>query len=384
MRVPHFNVAIIGSGITGLSTAYFLNKGGADKLVLLSNPQDSGTSSHSADILTGGLHDNFTRISNAHGLDFAKSIWNFSNMGFDNVLRFCRDHKIPYHQNRRIRLIVSEGELKEAEQATKELQSVGLQGSLHDPEAYSSLSGLQKRILAVQDDGERGAWVDTAHLVKSLRDHTSVFAIPTALRSFERSQEGITLNLEDGSEITAEFIVLACHRHIGTFLPALKNALVTYADQWSQVEIPKASVDTSYDGLVFSAHHAYEWGLVKGHSLHYGGARYLRKLAGIGAQESSVEPKITEHLKTQLKNTFAWAEQAQFTHATGLLDIWPCDELPLIGPMFGEARVLLATGYMGTGLSLGFQAGLCLAELIRTGDSLHLPRRLWPERLRTL
>lgn len=382
MKIPHFNVVIVGSGVTGLSAAYFLHKGGADKIAILNSHDIPSFSSRAANILCGGLQDNFTRISNAHGIDFAKLMWSFSHNGFDNVLRYCREYSLPFHKNRRIRLIVSESELKEAEQAVKELQSVGLEGGLYETDEFSSLGSLQKRVLAVQDDGERGAWIDTGAFLKSLKEHTAAFDIPTSLRSFERSKDGITLFLSDGSEISAEFIVLACHQQIAKFLPSLKEALVTYADQWSDVESSKHAARE--EGIVFSAHHGYEWGVLKNKSLQFGGLRYLRKLAGIGAMVPSVEEKIKVELKKHLQQTFTWAEQAKFTHTEALIDIWPCDELPLIGPMFGEGRILLATGYMGTGLSLGFQAGLCLAELIRTGDCLQLPRRLWPERLRSL
>ena len=49
-----------------------------------------------------------------------------------------------------------------------------------------------------------------------------------------------------------------------------------------------------------------------------------------------------------------------------------------------DHRIFLATGYMGSGLTMGYLAGQCMAELILTGACPKLPRRLWPERLRSL
>jgi glycine/D-amino acid oxidase-like deaminating enzyme len=52
--------------------------------------------------------------------------------------------------------------------------------------------------------------------------------------------------------------------------------------------------------------------------------------------------------------------------------------------MYGNGRMLVACGYMGTGLSWGFLAGKCLADLIASGHAKDLARSLWPERLRSL
>ena len=55
-----------------------------------------------------------------------------------------------------------------------------------------------------------------------------------------------------------------------------------------------------------------------------------------------------------------------------------------LGPMFSSPQILLATGYMGQGLSFGFLAGKCLSELVLKGESKVLPRYFWPERFRYL
>ena len=136
-------------------------------------------------------------------------------------------------------------------------------------------------------------------------------------------------------------------------------------------------------GVVFSAHHSYEWGGFGPQSIHFGGARYLRKLAGIGAKKADKDPKIDTYLLEQLKKTFVQGHCVKHRKTYPCLDIWPCDELPVIGPMFGESRVLLATGYMNSGLVWGFQAGNILAKYILHGQCSQLPDILLPKRYRS-
>ena len=380
MKKTHFDIAIVGRGIGGLSSAYHLGQRGFTNIALIADKKHTGESFRTPGILTASFQDNFTRFSHAHGLDFAAQLWRFSHAGFDKVLKFCKAHKVPYHKNRRLRFLVTKQEVEEGHIAVQQLQRVGFKVALRP---QSSFGGLTDRVLEIQDEGEFGAWIDTEKLLQSLKAESQIHEFDSPLRSLQKGAQGLRLELADGRELTAEAVILACHTHIGDFVPSVKEALVTYADQWSEVELAQ---DTPLSpGLVFSAHHGYEWGLVCGpRSLRFGGARYLRPLAGIGASEAPVLDKVTAHLQEQLAKTFTWAKDARFRHSTGLVDIWPCDEVPVIGPMFGEDRILLTTGYMGTGLGLGFQAGFCLAELLKTGKSSELPRRLWPERLRSL
>ena len=116
-----------------------------------------------------------------------------------------------------------------------------------------------------------------------------------------------------------------------------------------------------------------------------GGSRFLRKFAGIGAVEPKVEPKIESHLLGFLSQVFGIDNSKTYHLRTVAgLDIRPCDELPVIGPMFGETRILVASGFMNHGLPQGFFAGKCLSDLIQSGVCGNLPRILWPERLRSI
>jgi glycine/D-amino acid oxidase-like deaminating enzyme len=85
-----------------------------------------------------------------------------------------------------------------------------------------------------------------------------------------------------------------------------------------------------------------------------------------------------------MTTSFAGVTLGRTVMTNAILDINPCDEIPIAGPMYGRGRLLVAAGFLGLGLSQGFLAGRCLADLVKDGRCDDLPRQLWPERLRSM
>jgi glycine/D-amino acid oxidase-like deaminating enzyme len=221
------------------------------------------------------------------------------------------------------------------------------------------------------------------HLLLQLRSGSQVTTFGEA-QSFQSSGSAMEVT-HAGGKVRAEFLVCAQHLSIGDQLPNLAEALVPYADQWSEYQLRDRNQVLPWNpGTVFSWQHSHIWGVITGsNTLRIGGGRYLRAMAGIEAKVASYEQKIMRHLAEAWNGLWPDLPVDPVGIGFGTRDCRPCDELPLIGPMFGEGRILLGTGYMGQGLSLGFMAGRCLAELI-AGQPTKLPRLLWPERLRSL
>jgi glycine/D-amino acid oxidase-like deaminating enzyme len=279
---------------------------------------------------------------------------------------------------------VSQSELTEAQKATTELYSFGLQGAIRLPRP----GGLHERILGVQDDGTRGAFVEAEELFRSLSTVTSNIPRIPAIKKILRGKQAVTLMLADGTSVWAEVAVVAAHLSTGVLVPELTAALVPFADQWTEFALSNQPLpEWCIPGTAFSTNNTHEWGVIVREKLvRFGGGRYLRPLAGIESTQPTVDPKIVKHLREQLTRTFSGVTADKLTAVSsfGMVDIKPCDELPVIGPMFGEPRLLIATGFGGQGPQMGFHAGSQIAELIANGSAPGLPRSLWPERLRSL
>ncbi len=387
MRIERsFDVVVIGTGISGLATAYHLQRLGIQRLAIAGPNLEASATSRSAGLISGGQVDNFTRIAQAHTAERATALWRFGDAAFDALVAYLQRGGVKHLKNRRLRLLTSPSEQREAALAVAQMTANGLSAQLiatksTDPDGL--LESLQSRILGVQSDGGRGGWVDPKALLNKLQSDTATLPRLNVVQAIDDAGGAPLLRLMDGSTISCEIVVAAAHLQIRSLLPDLAPALVSFADQWLHLSLKHLPKDAL--GTAFSANNTHEWGVFSSpNRLRLGGARYLRPMAGIEATTPSVEPKVTAQLLATLGEMFSFAEGAKILTSHASLDINPCDELPLIGPSFGSSRILVATGFMGTGLTTGFWAGKCLADLVAYGKAPDLPRFLWPERLRTL
>jgi glycine/D-amino acid oxidase-like deaminating enzyme len=374
-----YDVIVIGNGITGLSTVLHLEQAGITNIALCATTSQPLLSKKTPAIVTGGQIDNFTRFSHNYGIEFARQLWEFGNSSSAHIVGYCEKNQINFESGPRLRLITSTAEKREAEIAVKQMQEVGFRAKIAEPAAFEL--GFSQRVVAVQDDGHPASIIDVDALCSSINLSLKTERLPR-LDKFEKT--GSAFRLFCGNRVVeAEMIVFACHLAIGQFLPGIKDALISVADQWSDYKVKFAP--PAFKTFVYSANHTYEWGsFSQSGSTTLGGGRYLRHHAGIEAKTPTFEKKIEDHLRDQFKLTIPEINLGDHLQKTAGLDCRPCDELPIIGPMFGDSRLLVATGYMGNGLALGFYAGKCLTEFILNGQTNICPRRLHPERLRSL
>jgi glycine/D-amino acid oxidase-like deaminating enzyme len=397
-KILNKQVAIVGAGITGLSTAAHLRELGVNDFILIDSASRDQATKSSPGIALKGFWDNYTRISHAHGPEFGAELWHTTHRGFDALRSYLGREKIAHDVGMRIRLIVAEDELVEAGKAIQQLNQAGFGAELIRCDSNMRKEyGLGERVLAIQNEGPNtGMTFDPNDLIGSLRDKIDDSSLlKTKATKIEASAKGVAIHTEMKT-VHCDLVVLACHLNIRAFVPEIRSALVPVADQWSvmtgggsfaslrmtegSLRMTKATTPN-----VFSAFHSYEWGAITAPGRFiFGGGRFLRPLAGIEAEAPSVETKIENFLKGQLAKNFADIGTPSIESSTGGLECRPCDELPVIGPMFGEDRILLATGYMGNGFVLGFLAGRYLAQLIAIGKGTDIPNQLWPRRLRSL
>lgn len=369
-----FDVIIIGRGITGLSAAWHLSKSGIKNICVIAPDATTETcASLVSSYLSVTLHDNITRAAHGQGHDAAKSMLAVNRAGFSGLTTLARSADVPLSVGRVIRIADSEAEANEMAKAVTWLSSNGFPASL-----------TSQGQITTQIDGATSASVDAVALLSLLEKESGATVINDSVVSVETTANGgVSAHLRRGPLIRGEMLITACHRSIKNLIPSLASTLVTHADQTMEFRIHADDIPLNRGDLLFHAYSNFWMSRSYNGNLIAGGARFLRKWAGIEADSAPVLDNITLAVKSKIESLLSVSLSDPISQH-GVVDLRACDEIPIIGPMFGESRILLAAGYMGTGLTFGFAAGQGLSEFIMSGKSKLIPEIFYPSRLRSL
>lgn len=372
-----YDVIIIGRGVTALSTAWHLYQQGITRTCVIGpRPLPENCTSLHASHASVTISDNITRAAHNLGTPTTKELLTLSRTGFLDLINFAENSKIPYTLGEVLRFSTSEHENIEMTKAVDWLQDHGFPASLTKP-AFPSTA------LKIQKDGSAAASLDCRKLLQVLEKSSKIKVIETVASSLHRIRNGVEVKTIDGQCYTAEMLVAGCHLGIKSLIPELAPALVNHADQSMVFEIFEGKIPLNVGDLIYSDHSQFWMNYSDQKKIVAGGARYLRKWAGVEAESAPVLDHVISAVTTKLQELFP-IRLSKPISALGCLDLRACDEQPIVGPMFGESRILIATGYMGNGLAFGFAAGKGLAEFIKTGTSKTIPTVFHPSRLRSL
>lgn len=226
------------------------------------------------------------------------------------------------------------------------------------------------------------------------------------------TKDGCSAFLNDGSQLHSEMIIIATGYKIAELESWLSPMLIPMSDvmsNWatslmaSENSTP-ISIRTSsgHVAAVFiptrTSSNVWQW------HLKMTGPRFLLPQAGAGV-DLTKQP-LDNHLCSRIE---AWIQDSLLAKVAPLLlqnssreavndshkislklldmrmgvDCLPCDELPMLGELGHQGRILGATGWLGCGWSAGFQAASTLVDIVQTGKSDQLKALLRPQRWRS-
>jgi glycine/D-amino acid oxidase-like deaminating enzyme len=366
------DVIIVGSGYAALSSALHLKERGVENIELILDDQlNYGEKSQPSTGILSGYFDQITRIEHAFGTQSTSDMFQFSEKAYNLLKSFCDENNVSYTEGKVKRTAVSEAEKSELAEAKILHKNLG-----HSPK---SISWNQ---IDIHYTGEKTLSLDGEKLTNILKNKIqSLSVLNTSVKELQENGSEISVTLKSGETIKSEFIILANHSNIGRLLPFYDSVLIPYSDQWSVVMCDQEFLEPNELALLnFS--NIWLKSLTK-HQYVFGGARYVRPNAGIGDTQLQTNARAHTVALNEIAATFG-AKMGQTIETIAFTGIRACDERPIIGPHFGNGRILLAAGFMSNAIPMGFLAGKCLAEIISTGKSSTLPMVFSTARLRTL
>ena len=337
------DVAIVGAGIAGIATAYFLASARAKVVVLEARRVAEAASGRNAGFLLAGVAENFVAASRRYGDERALRIWRFTKRTQSLVRSLVAEHRIEceLRWNGSDQIAGDDDEWREIEESARRLASQGV--------AVTTDAAAKSATYA--DDGEM-------HPVRWVRGLAAAAARQGAVLHEATRVESVAAGLVR----TAAGVVRADATVLCT------NAYTAHLVSSRVRPVRGQMLATAPTRPVFArpayANRGYRyWRQTHDGRVLVGGWRDTDVAAEVGEEERTTDA-IQKHLAGFLNErgidapiTHRWAGTMGFSH----------DALPYIGRV--APGVFVCGGFTGHGMSFGPASAELVATLVRGGTS---------------
>lgn len=358
------DVAIIGAGIAGASTAWWLKDSGLSVAVLDRGDVASGASGRNAGFVTCGSVEHFSRQAAQHGEQQAIDLWRMSQ---DN-LALIEKHLIAdglecaFKRGGTYSLAGSEHEMSELRKTAEHLQKLGVDVSTVDAATVCDslhAEGFFGGVL-YHDDGE----VHPAKLVRGILARSGAQVLTHhEVRSIETRKDGVRLHTRL-RRIDAGVVVFATNGYSADLHPWFADKIYPTRGQIIVTEpVAPFLPAPCYANFVLD----YFRQLPDGRVL-IGGFRQLAKELEVGTADV-INPTINQALEDFLRRHFPGLAETRIDYRWSGTMGFSRDGLPIIGALPGRTDLYCVAGFTGHGIGWGFKAGQLLARLLLEGET---------------
>jgi glycine/D-amino acid oxidase-like deaminating enzyme/nitrite reductase/ring-hydroxylating ferredoxin subunit len=354
------DVAVIGSGIAGLSTAYELALQGRDVVVIDRGMIAGGMSARTSAHLTSMSDDTFETVIRARGLEGAKTFYESHAAAIDRIERIQHQEKISCNF-RRVNGYLFPGANMESKDLDPEFEAakkVGMEIHRHKGVPFQGLSDI--RCLCYPRQAAFHPLRYLRGVAASLsRQGVRLYANSPVMEVVEKDSS--VLIRTDKGAITAQQAVVATNSPINDVV-ALHSKQAPYRTYVIVLTIPKDAIEDALYWDTLDPYHYVRLQAGPGGNdyLIVGGADHKTGEADDGAiRFEALEAWIRALLPNLGKVTHRWSGQ--------VLD--PVDYAAYTGRNPGSERIFVHTGDSGQGLTHGVIGALLISQLIGSGKS---------------
>jgi glycine/D-amino acid oxidase-like deaminating enzyme/nitrite reductase/ring-hydroxylating ferredoxin subunit len=360
------DVAVVGGGITGLTAALLLQRGGKRVAILERYGVSRGVTGRTTAHLTEALDTRYHMLTRDFGEGGARLAALGTRQAIDRIAAFVRDEKIEcdYNVVPGYLFCETEDEVAALEQERDAARAAGLYVDL------TRGAPLPFKVAAALRFPNQAQMQPTAYLkglARSFQEAGGKIFEGTSVTSIEDG-ELCHLVTSEGT-VSARAVIVAAHA------PLTRVALQTKVARYNSYVI--AFPGSLPRALFWDTEDPYHY--IR--SARIQGKDYV--VIGGEDHKTGQETKTEERYEALVRYARSRFGVTSATHTWSSEVLEPVDGLPYIGKSPGQENVYVATGYSGNGITFGTLAGIMLDQAVR-GQDHPLALLLAPSRFKPL
>ncbi len=380
------DVAIIGGGLTGLSTAYHLleSRPGARIVVLEAERLGAGASGRSTGMLGPGVGQSFASLVRRHGPTRALALYRATLKAVEYVRDLVAVEKIDCDLAMTGQIVVarSQGGRARLQALAALLHAFGLPYESLDDEALARRIRLAPRPARESEHGPAALLFPVAGILQPMKLVSGLAdrVVSRGGRIFEGARvlkvsdgRPVRVEVEGGAEVVADDVVAATAGYTpeigllrGRILPVHLQVVVT------EPLTDKARTAIGWNGRegVLDARRVFNYfRLTAGDRIVFGGGAPRYRWGGRTDDGDSSASIALARLRAEIRRTFPQdAEIAVASGWTGVIG-YVADAIPAIQRSRWNSSVLHVVGWCGHGVALSVASGQWVSALICDGKA---------------
>lgn len=364
------SIAVVGSGLSGVSAGYFLQKQGFEDVIIIDDEPEKSASYRNCGHILHGTVESMKAFTEIHGYEKAKELWDFSVTICDQVKETVEALGLSadYKQDGYLVVAINDSEDKECQESTKLLREAGFQSEYIEPHQVKKM-GFKNVSGARYEPGSA-----QAHPVKFRNGLVNEFIHKggkyysgVSVTSVEDTGSEVEITYNDGKKLKVDGAVLATNAYspnVSKFFDS-RRLVEPFRGQILTSKPLKHQFKVKYP---HSFDHGYEYALVtEDNRLMIGGWRNNSPTKEMGTYDLDVNEQISQGLKDFTIEHYDISETIQWEYAwTGIMGASQTS-LPFIGPINSE-RIFSCVGYTGHGFSWAHGSAKLLSDIMAGGE----------------
>ena len=359
-------ICVIGSGLAGSSTAYFLEKAGLGPVTLIDYQTDTAASFRNCGHILHGTVESMLALSSLHGEDLAKDIWGLSVEICDEVSKTVKDLSLncEYKQNGYLVIAIDDAELSEIHQSIELLNKHGFENKFIEQKSLENM-GFQNIKGARFEPGSAQAHPVKFRngVLKAAMDLGTRYFSSAKVLSVDESGGQVYVEIEDQGRISFDAAVVAANAYsplLSDFYESHK-LVEPFKGQIICSKPLKSKLPVSYP---HSFDHGYEYALAsQDNRLIIGGWRNNTPGGEVGTYDISVNQTVEDGLKDFAKHHYKIDETLEWEYSWAGIMASSKTAFPFIGPT-NSPLIYTVGGFTGHGFSWAHGSAKILVDIM--------------------